>query len=152
MSIQSTIDKCLETLLEWEGNDPIMIDIGIQVSRLQIDDLQGDELFDIAQKLAVLQFNLSNIYITGKMEYNTAYCFRKFDSAIHYLSISDGTQKEKESLATKHVQNTYLNEIYRNMKAERLSYLYKNVDRLVSLLQTRISMLKSQQFQSNIQP
>lgn len=149
--IQNTIDRCLETLLDWERRNEIIDLVGKEISKLNVEDLPQDVLYKVGQKLAVLQFNLSDIYIESKMEYNTTYCFRKFDSAVHYLSLSDGTQKQKEALATKHVQDTYKNEIYKNLKAEKLSYLYRNVDRLISLLQTRISMLKSQQFQSNVQ-
>lgn len=149
--IQSVIDKCIDTLLAWEDKNEIMQMIGSEIARLNTDDLQQDELFSIAQSLAVLQFNLSDMYVNGKMAFNTTYCFRKFDSSMHYLTIQDRSQKDREQLATVHVQDTYKNEIYLNMKAEKLSYLYKNVDRIISLLQTRIKMLTNQQFQSNVQ-
>lgn len=152
--LQKKIDAAIDKLLDYKDNDEICQQIGEVVVALNSKDLGGwtaDELSRAGMKLSLLLLNLSNAAETAKMSYNLCYTFRKFKSASKYLEIQDGTNGDKNMICTKYVNEIYGREVEEEYKAGTLKLLYHDIERIVSMIQSRLRFLNSELINSNRQ-
>lgn len=153
-ALNEKIDNCKAKLKEFQGSNDIIQGIGEIVDKLYLQDIEkwtGDELSRAALKLSLLLAALSPVIQDAKMIYNMTYVHRKFKTASHYLSIEAGTNRDKDMISQKYVNDIYTNEVYENYKAETLKLLYQDIERIVSIIQSRIKILISERINSNQQ-
>ena len=146
--LQKKIDATIDKLLDFKKNDKIIQQIGEIVVSLNSRDLStwtADALSCAGMKLSLLLLNLSNAAETAKMSYNLCYTFRKFKSASKYLEIQEGTNGDKNMICTKYVNDIYSREVEEEYKAGTLKLLYHDIERIVSMIQSRLKYLVSEQ-------
>jgi len=146
--LQKKIDAIISKLLDYKDNDEICQSIGQIVVSLNSRDLgqwTADELSRAGMKLSLLLLNLSNAAETAKMGYNMSYAYRKFKSASKYLEIQEGTNQDKNMICQKYVNDYYGREVEEEYKAGTLKLLYHDIERIISIMQSRIKYLISEQ-------
>ncbi len=146
--LQKKIDSIIDKLQDYKDNDEICQNIGeivVLLNSKKLENWTADQLTQFGMKLALLLLNLSNAAETAKMSYNMAYTFRKFKSASRYLEIQEGTNGDKNMICTKYVNDIYNREVEEEYKAGILKLLYHDVERIISVMQSRIKFIISEQ-------
>ena len=69
------------------------------------------------------------------------YSHRKVKGAMTFLNIKEGTVGEKNAVVQRETEEIYKDEVYANYRSETLKSLYKNIERIVSVIQTRIRLI-----------
>ena len=153
--LNKQIDDALTTLIDYQGSEPVIMDIGKIITSLSsrdIDKWTGDELSRASMKLSLLLCSLSPIMEAHKYKHNKSYVFRKVKSAQRFFEITDEkTVKGKEMMCQKELAGVYENEIAEGFMADSLTAIYRNVERICSNLQSRMKMIISERIQSNNQ-
>ena len=146
--LQKKIDAAIAKLMDYTDNDDVCQKIAEIVVALNSRDLStwtADDLSRAGMKLSLLLLNLSNAAETAKMSYNMSYTYRKFKSASRYLEIQEGTNGDKNMICNKYVNDIYGKELEEEYKAGTLKLLHQDIERIVSVIQSRIKMLISEQ-------
>lgn len=113
----------------------------------------GDELSRIAIKLQTLNTYLGEIVAESNYEYNKAYAYRKFKQASDFKAIRQNIDKkigEADNEALVMAKENVNNEIEKQYQADLLNSLHDDIEKLVMTLQTRISQLKLERINSNL--
>lgn len=134
---------------------PILQSIAALVTTLQgseLEKLPVNELEGIASQLAGYMFTLSREVAESHLEYNAKYSFRKIKGARLYFEVEAKTQKDREKLAEVETAAHYQNELIANYYAETVEHLYKNCERMVSIIQSIMSNRRSEMKINNNQP
>lgn len=150
MELDTQIQKCIDDLLTLKDENEIIKDIMEVIAKLNEVEMNvwtGDQLSRAGAKLALLLINLGQYSATCRMVFNKTYVFRKFKTDKLYMEIS-GTQGDRSAQAKIQAQEYYDRETYENYRAEAIGALYKDIERLVSVIQSRLKMLISEDFNS----
>jgi len=148
--LEKQIQKCVDDLISLKDENEIIKSIMEIVSRLNSEKMNswsGDQLSAAGAKLALLLINLGQYSAECRMVFNKTYVFRKFKTDKLYMEIS-GTQGDRSAEAKIKAQEYYDKETYENYRAEAIGALYKDIERLVSVIQSRLKMLISEDFNS----
>lgn len=134
---------------------PVIMTIATLISTLQDtewDKMTTDQLEAVAGQLSGFMFTLSKEVADARLEYNAKYIFRKIRGAKLYFEVNARTQKEREKLAEVETSTHYQNELIANYYAETVEHLFKNCERIVSVVQSIMSNKRSEMKINNNQP
>lgn len=152
MILEEQIQKCIDQFLTLKEDNEIIREIGKVIAALNAKEMElwhGNELSRAATKLSILLINLGQYASECRMRYNQTYTFRKFKTSQMYME-AQGSQGDRKALADQQTNELYNVEVFENFKAESISTLYKDIERLVTVIQSRIRQLISEQIQVNL--
>ncbi len=150
MELDTQIQKCVDDLLTLKDENEVINNLMAIVGTLntrEMNEWTGDELSRAGAKLALLLINLGQYSAECRMVFNKTYVFRKFKTDKLYMEIS-GTQGDRSAQAKIQAQEYYDRETYENYRSEAIGALYRDIERLVSVIQSRLKMLISEDFNS----
>jgi len=153
MELETQIQKCIDQFLTLKEDNEIIREIGKVIAALNAKDLSewlGEDLSRAATKLSILLINLGQYASECRMRYNQTYTFRKFKTSQMYME-AQGSQGDRKALADQQTNELYNVEVFENFKSESIHTLYKDIERLVSVIQSRLKMLLSERYQENLQ-
>lgn len=151
MELDQQIQKCIDDLISLRDNDQVIKDLMEVVSTLnskEMNDWTGDQLSRAGAKLALLLINLGQYSVEVKMQFNATYVFRVFKTNSTFIGMSEGSQGKQWAQAKVQNKDLYDKEVYENYRSEAIQALYKDIERLVSVIQSRLKMLISEDFNS----
>ena len=111
-----------------------------------------DELSRCATQMSVLLCRIGEIVAEMTSRANEAYTYRKFKFLWNFNVLSNKmTIKERENIALDETFETYETELINRYLADMIKIKYDNYSRLINVLQTRLSVLKQERINSNLQ-
>lgn len=139
------------------GQDEVVVrimDIVDTLKKRKVSSWTGEQLSAAASELSILLVNLGQTVTGYSLEANSAYIYRKWKKSSEFKSLTGETDKMTMGRATE-LTNLFTidDQIEENTKrglADTYKTLYDDVSRIVSVIQTRISFLKTEKIQSSI--
>ncbi len=113
-----------------------------------IDKWSGDELSRACVKLALLMSNLGEMVAMYTADSNSKYIYRKFKTAKEYKKLRgdiNSKVKDSELQAVENTKEEYEQEIISSYLADLLKTKYDEINRLIMVIQSRLSYMKSEQ-------
>ena len=135
-------------------SEPTVMEIGKIVAELKNvkwESLSLPELEAYAGKLSGYMFSLSKVVVDSTLEHNATYVHRKLQGAKLYFEVEAKTVKEREMLSEKANHLNYHDELVANYYSDTITHLSKNVDRMISTIQSIMSNRRSEMRTSNTQ-
>lgn len=135
-------------------SQPTVVEIGAIVSKLkevEWETLPLAELESYAGKLTGYMFSLSKVVCDSTLEHNASYIHRKLQGAKLYFEVDAKTVKEREMLSEKANYLNYHDELVANYYSDTITHLSKNVDRMISTIQSIMSNRRSEMRTTNTQ-
>jgi len=122
-------------------NEVIMnvADLVKQIQGCKLEALPLADLEQFAFELSGYMFTLSAELVNANLEYNSNYIYRKIRGATLYFEVDAKTVSERTSLAEKTNQHNYVNECIANYYADVIKHLYRDCERMVSIMQSIMS-------------
>ncbi len=151
MDLDTQIQKCVDDLISLRDENQVIKDLMNIVATLnakEMNEWTGDQLSRAGAKLALLLINLGQYSAECRMAFNSTYVFRVFKTNSSFIMDNDGTQGQKWAQAKVKHKDIYDRETYENYRSEAIGALYKDIERLVSVIQSRLKMLISEDFNS----
>lgn len=131
-----------ESLPELKMVDAIIKDID------EIDPLTPEMLIDSITRLATLSFRIGEKVNHLITQANEAYVYRKFRYAWEF-SLLSGSVKDRESEALDNLFNEHQVELTTRFIADHFKTKLEMIDRLISVLQTRLRFAEKEWIKSN---
>jgi hypothetical protein len=118
----------------------------------QTRNLTPDELSRLAVRVSILLCRIGELSAELNSEANEKYIYRKFAYLWSYNSLkADMKVKEKENIALDESFGSYEQELLNRFVADFIKTKYEDWSRVVMVIQSRLSTLKSERINSNLQ-
>lgn len=111
-----------------------------------IEHFGGDALSRAASKLAVYLVNIGQMAADAALKSNYAYAYRKFRFATDYKGMRKilNSVKDAEMTAQEATQKEVIEEIEAQYEADVLKSFYQDIERLITVIQTRLRVLENE--------
>ncbi len=132
---------------ERKKSKDILMTISAVIESLQSiewDKQEFKDLESLAGELSSYMFTLSKYVTEAKLQYNCSYTFRKIRGAELYFELDCKTQSERQRQAEKDNQDNYIKELIDNYYADIVTTLQKDLDRMVSVVQSMMANKRAQ--------
>ena len=145
-----TIEKGAEYILQIKENYPEIDEIEDIIKVLDtIEILTPEQLGHHIHKLSTLSFRFAELVTKLTTKANEAYIYRKFRYVWEYQVLS-GTIKDKESMAQDSIFKECEHELITRFVADHFKVKLEAVERLVSVLQSRLRQVERDWIKSNL--
>lgn len=142
-----TINKGKEHLKQlWDEHEFLSeIDKIKEAINKMADKITADELSRSIYRLSVLLVNLGGLVAEVSCQANENYVYRKYRFLWEFNMLNpEMTTKNRENIALDKIHANYCNELVSRFVADFLKAYKDDINTLISVIQTRLSYLKSE--------
>jgi len=113
-------------------------------------DITANDLADALTEMCAYLFRIGVLCSEKTNMANEAYIYRKLKYMFSYNSLGDGIKiKDKEGLAMQSITEQYEAELVNRFVADYMKTLYDDYSRLISVLQSKLALLRSEMSKLN---
>lgn len=130
-----------------------VLDLIDGIRKRKFKDWDVDTLSRIAGELAMYLVNLGEMVADATLVANSAYIYRKWYYATEYRRLRDETDFKIEDVkmgADVSASEKYEQQLLSQHYADTLKALYENVERIISVIQSRMKHAESQRMETNL--
>lgn len=148
MELETQIEKCINDLLTLKDSNEVIkgiMEITGELNSKQMNAWSGDQLSRAGAKLSILLINLGQYSAECKMRHDSVKNYKRIQIEKLYMA-SQGTQGDRRSKANMNAEVTAEKEVYAKYVKDAIESLYEDVKNLVTMFQSRLKMLISEDF------
>lgn len=137
------LEQCIEQYNKLKEDEPVLRQVYEMVEAINskpFRDWDINELSRMAGEISVLMVNLGQLVSDKSLEADASYIYRKAKESAHFIEFkkTEDTVAEAENKVEIEVLGSREEQLRKEYEANTLKSLYKNLDRIVSVIQSRM--------------
>ena len=150
------LEKCIEQYNQLKEDEPVLKQVYEMVEAINskpFRDWDMNELSRMAGEISVIMVNLGQLVSDKTLEADASYIYRKAKESAHFIEFkkTEDTVAEAENRVELEVMGEREQQLRAEYEANTLKSLYKNLDRIVSVIQSRMKTYDSEKVQTHLQ-
>lgn len=150
------LEKCIEQYDKLREDEPILNQVYELIEAINskpFRDWDVNELSRMAGEISVIMVNLGQLVSDKTLEADASYVYRKAKESAQFIKFrkTEGTIAETENKVEIEVIGDKETQLKSEYEANTLKSLYKNLDRIVSVIQSRMKTYDSERVQTHLQ-